>query len=198
MSESVSAEYRRGVESARQAIAVGEPYVLTIGRPNPFQGRLDVDLGVPRRSHGCVVSDESTAYVAGHNSTIEEAIDAGRLDPFLLGHKATTADAVRARLDAPGAATLTYASPRSVAAEGPYEIELAPRGTHGSETPYLFVVDGATGARRELHFLGEPQAKVAFDHAGTTLLCHDPGFDVYTTFDLRRAIALQTFRGQAR
>lgn len=192
-SPEVAAERDRARADAEEAIAAGRPHLLYIGLPGPHSSPLDTTTGLPSYSMGCVVSDGTLAYMKSFNAATLAARDAGRLEGMTFEGKVTTAEALRARFGPEGGRTLTLGGPAADAPGGAFRVEIAPRSGREGDTPYLFVTEVATGRRKELVYVGEPRARVLFDHDGTTLLARDDRYRVFRTFDLPRALELQVF-----
>ncbi len=183
----------RGIERARRDIEAGRPHLLYTGLPSPDASPLDPETGLPRHSRGCVVSDTGMAEEDGYNDTVLDALANGELDHLTLRHKVTTHAALAERFVDGGGTNLTFESEPALAPSGRYEITLAERDIPGSDTPYVFVTDTESGRRSELIYIGEPKARVLFDHDGTTLLIRDDHYQRFVTYDLPQVLQMQVF-----
>ena len=181
-----------GRAAAETGVAKGEPCLLFIGLPRIDYSPLDPETGLLRYSMGCVVDDRSMAYMTAHNDATLAALREGRLEGRTFKDRVMTPAAARAPSRAGGGAAIVLDGDGVPAPAGGSLVSLAPRFGKPGETPYVFVVDGA-GARRELHYVGGPKARISFAHGGRTLLVRDDVYIVIRTFDLARGLELQVF-----
>lgn len=185
-----------GREKALRDIAAGDPHLVFIGLPSASRSPLDLASGLPTDSIGCIMDEGSAAYVQGYNDATLAAVKAGTARTY--ADRATTADAISARLAAADVVELSEANPSVAAPGGKLRVELG-TVTYSFDrpgeppTPYLFVVDVASSKREQLDYLGEMRARVAFDHAGATLVVRDERFRRSMTYDLTSRRMLQQF-----
>jgi hypothetical protein len=188
-------EAARGRADAERDMAAGRPALVFLGLPRHDVGCLDVRTGLPQFALGCTVDPEAVAYRDAYNDATLAALHGGRLDPHLLGHKVTTAEAVAARFAAEDGFPLEPGGPAAAVPGGRFSIEVAPRNNQGDQRPYLFVLDAGDGERRELHW-HEAGSRGLLDHDGTTLLLRSGATGRIRTFDLPRRLELQQFGGR--
>jgi len=195
-----AAQVRAGRERAQRDVAAGDPHLLSIGLPSAGRSPLDAATGLPTDSVGCTFNEASVSFVKGYNDATLEAVRSGAARTY--AERATTADAVAARFAGPDVVELTASNAAVAAPGGKLRVELG-TVTYSFDppdeppTPYLFVVDAATGERAELDFVGEMRARVAFDRDGSTLLVRDDFFRRTATYDLRNRRMLQQFSDAA-
>ena len=182
----------RGRAEAEEEIARGEPCLLETGRLVSDSSLLDRETGLRIRSLGCLVDDETDAFVNAHNDAIRAARAEGRLHGMTYEDRWMTEESVAARFEGEGGVLLLAGDAPLAEPSGRFRVEIAPRSDRGDAACCLFVTDSIAGTRRVLLYLGGPSARVLFAHGGRTLLVRDgPGSS--RSLDLARAIGLQWF-----
>jgi hypothetical protein len=182
-----------GRAAAERDIAAGSPCLLFIGMPSPDHSPLDPSTGLLHYSTGCVVSDRSSAFVKANNELVLRALREGRLAGMTCESQALTAEEARAFFADGRGTVIAVDGVAEEPVENGFRVEMAPRLGRSGDTPYVFVVDGETGRRTELIYVGEPKARVAFAHGGRTVLVRDDAHGTIRTFDLARGLELQVF-----
>jgi hypothetical protein len=183
---------RRGREDARIDVERGRPRTAYVGFLLDEDSPLDVDTGFVKFSVGCCKSHERLAYREAYESVVASARRAGRFDGRTLERKATTREAVAARLAAVGGgAEVKMGGPGLESPDGRFHVEAAPAsGVYGVA---LWSTDKGSGGRDELRRLGGDRVVAAFDETGDVLYVRDSAVGAYATFDLPTALPLQVF-----